>query len=155
MSISFRGPWSPAEVTQYLQRCVYPMRLACVGGDGYPRVVSVWYQYVEGRFYSVSHRESKLVGLLQANGRVGFEIAPNEPPYCGVRGQGLAEVVELGNESTLDKLLERYLGGTESRLGNWLLSRRDEEMLITVQPRRMFSWDYQERMEDIAVPTAG
>ena len=152
MPVSYRGPWSAEEVDAYLQRSVYPIRLACVAADGFPRVVAVWFQYASGCFYCVSHRGSKLVALLQANERVGFDVSPNEPPYCGVRGQGVARLDDLGSNATLDNLLERYLGGAESRLGNWLLSRRDEEMLITVEPSRIFSWDYQERMEDIAVP---
>jgi len=153
MPVSFKGPWSAEEVEAYLQHSVYPMRLACVGADGFPRVVSVWYEYGAGHFHCVSHRASKLVNLLQANGQVGFEVSPNEPPYCGVRGQGVARLDELGSNATLDNLLERYLGGVDSRLGNWLLSRRDEEMLITIEPRRVFSWDYQERMEDITAST--
>lgn len=152
MAISIKGPWSSAAVAQYLENSVYPMRLACIGGDGFPRVVSVWYQYTDGRFYCVSHRASKLITLLRANERVGFEVAPNEPPYCGVRGQGIASVQSLGEQATLDDLLERYLGGADSRLGNWLLSRREEEMLITIEPQRVFSWDYQERMEDVTPP---
>jgi len=155
MTVSLKGPWSLQEVEAYLQRSVHPIRLACVGADGFPRVVSVWYQYGAGRFHCVSHRASKLIALLQANEQVGFEVSPNEPPYCGVRGQGVAVLDELGSNATLDNLLQRYLGGADSRLGNWLLSRRDEEMLITVEPRRLFSWDYQERMEDITASADG
>jgi nitroimidazol reductase NimA-like FMN-containing flavoprotein (pyridoxamine 5'-phosphate oxidase superfamily) len=152
MPVSYRGPWSAEQVEAYLQRSVYPLRLACVAADGFPRVVAVWFQYASGCFYCVSHRGSKLVALLQANERVGFEVSPNEPPYCGVRGQGVTRLDDLGSNATLDNLLERYLGGADSRLGNWLLSRRDEEMLITLEPSRIFSWDYQERMEDIVAP---
>lgn len=152
MQTSYGGPWSPAQVDQYLQDSVFPVRLGCNGRDGFPRVVSVWYQYFQERFFCVSHRKSFLVRLLQANGRVGFEVAPNEPPYCGVRGHGNASLEMLGNEATLDNLLERYLGGADSRLGNWLLARRDEEMLITIEPQRIFSWDYRERMDDIPPP---
>ncbi len=44
------------------------------------------------------------------------------------------------------EMLQRYLGGTESKLGNWLLSRAEDEILITIEPLRLFSWDYRERM---------
>jgi hypothetical protein len=98
--------------------------------------------------YCVSHRESSLVALLRRNERVGFEIAPNEPPYHGVRGQGTATLQALGDDDTLRVLLQRFLGGVDSKLARWLLSRSDEEMLISIQPQRWFSWDYRERMED-------
>ena len=148
MSVTSKGPWSAEQIDQFLQDSVFPMRLACVGDDGFPRVVSVWFQYVEGTFYCVSHRASQLVALLRDNDKVGFEVAPNLPPYCGVRGQGIAILSKEGAGDVLEGLLQRYLGGAESRLGNWLLSRRDEELLISVKPRRIFSWDYRERMDE-------
>lgn len=149
MQISYKGPWDAEDVDKYLQNSLYPMRLACVGADGFPRVVAVWFRFVSGAFYCVSHRNSALVKLLRTNSRVGFEVSPNEPPYCGVRGQATTTLDDLATDPTLDKLLDRYLGGANSQLGNWLLSRRDQEILIKVQPHRIFSWDYRERMQDI------
>ena len=75
-----------------------------------------------------------------------FEVAPNEPPYFGVRGQAMAALEPLGDHKTLQQLLERYLGGGDSDLGQWLLQRSDEELLISLTPVRFFSWDYRERM---------
>ena len=46
-----------------------------------------------------------------------------------------------------EELLDRYLGGAESTLGNWLLSRREDELLISITPQRLFSWDYRQRMD--------
>jgi nitroimidazol reductase NimA-like FMN-containing flavoprotein (pyridoxamine 5'-phosphate oxidase superfamily) len=155
MSVALNGPWSHAQIDEYLQASTIPLRLASVASDGFPRVVSVWYRYLQGRLHCVSHRDSKLIGLLRENDRVGFEVAPNEPPYCGVRGQGIAQLSTLGGADDLERLLERYLGGAESSLGDWLLSRSDEEMLISIEPRRMFSWDYRQRMRDISKPDAG
>jgi len=77
---------------------------------------------------------------------VGFELAPNEPPYHGVRGQGIATLDSDADGVVLGEMLQRYLGGTESKLGNWLLSRAEDEVLITITPLRLFSWDYRERM---------
>lgn len=148
MPESIKGPWSESQVEHFLQERVIPLRLACVGADGFPRVVSVWFLFREGRFFSVSHQGSQLVALLRMDNKVGFEVAPEEPPYCGVRGQGIAGLTHAGAGAVLDEVLERYLGGTESGLARWLLSRRDEEVLISIQPERLFSWDYRERMSD-------
>lgn len=150
-SMPVRGPWSIGEIEAYLFASVLPLRLSCVGGDGYPRVVSVWYRYLDGHLCCVAHQKSSLVALLSGNEKVGFELAPNEPPYCGVRGQGTAVVSRLdADNDTLDRLLERYVGGADSQLAKWLLARREEEMLIRVKPARWFSWDYRDRMADIA-----
>jgi nitroimidazol reductase NimA-like FMN-containing flavoprotein (pyridoxamine 5'-phosphate oxidase superfamily) len=148
MAASRKGPWSESQITQFLEENVIPLRLGCVGGDGFPRVVSVWYLYREGGLLSVSHRDSQLVALLRGSDRVGFEVAPERPPYRGVRGQGVASLTAEGAGEVLDQVLQRYLGGAESNLAKWLRSRRDEEILIRIKPRRLFSWDYRARMRD-------
>ncbi|MCB1701397.1 MAG: pyridoxamine 5'-phosphate oxidase family protein [Pseudomonadales bacterium] len=143
---SINGPWSAKEIAQFLQDTCYPMRLACVGADGYPRVVSVWFLYERGQLFCASHSSSQLVALLGGDGRIGFEVATNDPPYFGVRGQGDAALTTSGGDRMLERLLERYLGRLDSPLAKWLLSRKAEEVLITLTPRRLFSWDYRQRM---------
>lgn len=145
--IATSGPWSLATAERWLEGCQFPIRLACTGADGFPRVVSVWFLYQHGEFLSVSHRNSSLVKLLTASPKVGFEISPNEPPYHGVRGQGLVSLETEGAGDVLNAVIGRYLGDTNSSLAQWLLSRVEDEVLIRVAPQRFFSWDYRDRME--------
>lgn len=154
MPTTLKGPWNLRQIEQFLDDVNFPLRLACTSRDGYPRVVSVWYACRNGALLCVSHRKSALVKLLQQDPRVGFEVSPNDPPYHGVRGQGTASLAPLGDDDVLETLLDRYLGQQESRVGNWLLARKDEEVLITVRPERMFSWDYRQRMADISAGRA-
>ena len=53
----------------------------------------------------------------------------------------MATLQALGSDETLEVLLQRFLGGVDSKLARWLLSRSDEEMLISIEPQRWFSWD--------------
>lgn len=146
MPATLKGPWDKARIAAFMRESTFPLRLACVGEDGFPRVVSVWYGYDGECLFCVSHRSSQLVNLLQRCDRVGFELAPNEPPYHGVRGQGIARLDSDADGVVLRQMLERYLGGTTSKLARWLLSRAEDEVLITIEPLRLFSWDYRERM---------
>lgn len=146
MAMTIKGPWAEPEASAFLASATIPIRLACVGADGFPRVVSLWHRYDSGSFFCVTHRDSKLTTLLRGNTKVGFEVSPNEPPYHGVRGQGTVTLHEQGGAATLETHLRRYLGGTDSDLARWLLSRADEELLVEVAVNRMFSWDYRERM---------
>ena len=146
MALTLKGPWDKAQIDSFLTSTTFPLRLACVAEDGFPRVVSVRFGYDGPSLRCVSHRSSQLVGLWQRCNRVGFELAPNEPPYHGVRGQGIATLDSDADGVVLGEMLQRYLGGTESKLGNWLLSRAEDEVLITITPLRLFSWDYRERM---------
>lgn len=146
MTVALKGPWDKDQIDSFLMTSTFPLRLACVASDGFPRVVSVWYGYDGQSLRCVSHRSSKLMGLLQRCNRVGFEVAPNEPPYHGVRGQGVVTLDSGADGVVLGAMLQRYLGGGDSKLGNWLLSRVEDEVLITIAPLRLFSWDYRERM---------
>ena len=150
MDISIKGPWARREIDQYLEGSRIPIRLGCIGSDGFPRVVSVWFRYAEGGFYCASHKDSSLVRMLGNYGRVGFEVATNDPPYHGVRGQGVAEVSGEGGAETLRQLIDNYLGRTNEHLAQWLLSRSEEEVLIRIEVTRFFSWDYRKRMQAIA-----
>ncbi|MDT8322133.1 MAG: hypothetical protein RQ826_16580 [Xanthomonadales bacterium] len=153
MPTTIDGPWSLEEIAGFLRASTFPLRLACTGKDGYPRVISLWYRYHQGALQCVSHQNSALVRLLRRDHRVGFEVSPNEPPYHGVRGQGDVGLQPLGNSDVLEALISRYLGGKESRVGRWLLSRKDEEVLLTIRPERWFTWDYRERMADVSANT--
>ena len=146
MSIKLSGPWSQQEIGSFLNSATLPIRLSTVAGDGFPRVISLWFLYRADKLYCVTHQSSKLVGLLRKNPRVGFEVAPDAPPYYGVRGQGTAELQPLGEDPALKQLVERYVGDTESSFARWLLSRSAEELIITIVPHRLYSWDYRERM---------
>jgi nitroimidazol reductase NimA-like FMN-containing flavoprotein (pyridoxamine 5'-phosphate oxidase superfamily) len=146
--MEIKGAWPQDEIYRFLDSSRYPLRLACVGGDGFPRVVSLWYHCAEGKLLCVTHKSAQLAALLDGRDKVGFEVAPNEPPYHGVRGQGTAEMQPLGENSTLEDLLDRYLGRRDSALAQWLLSRSRDELLITITPLRLFSWDYRQRMAD-------
>lgn len=150
MSLALRGPWKQQQVDDFLTAGRFPLRLACMAADGYPRIVSLWYRYQQGHFYCVTHKSSQMARLLSSNGHVGFEVSPNEPPYLGVRGQGMATLTPLGDNALLGDLLEHYLGDAQSDLAAWLLARGEEELLINIQANRFFSWDYRARMTQSA-----
>ena len=84
--------------------------------------------------------------VLLANNKVGFDIGVNTPPYKGVRGQGTASLVREGAAEILTTLLHRYDIGSDSSLGQWLLSRVDGEYAIRIAIKRISAWDYTRRM---------
>jgi nitroimidazol reductase NimA-like FMN-containing flavoprotein (pyridoxamine 5'-phosphate oxidase superfamily) len=149
MAVDFSGPWDETEVGNFLDEVALPVRLSCIAADGFPRVVSLWFQYRSGVIYSITHQSAKLVAILKHNHRVGFEISADAPPYHGVRGQGTATLQQLGDDPVMEQLLERYLGDQDSGFSRWLLSRKEEEYLIVIRPHRLFSWDYRQRMTEV------
>ena len=122
------------------------MRLAANTTAGFPVVLSLWFVRDGDDLLAAVHRHAKIVKRLETDPRCAFEIATNDPPYRGVRGQARAELSSEGAPALLERLLTRYLGTTDSKLGRFLLSRGDEELAIRLRPRSVASWDYTERM---------
>lgn len=147
MKLNKSSAWSESEVCSFLASSTIPMRVATNTGS-YPTLCSVWYAFDEpqGDFICVSHENSQLVSDLLANQKCSFEIAPNDPPYCGVRGKAMATLSKDYALETLSAVIPRYLGDTESRLAKWLIGRSDEEYVIRLRPVQLTSWDYSERM---------
>ncbi len=146
--IRWRGPWSRSEAQEFLDASTIPMRLAANTSSGFPVVLSLWFVREDDDLLAAVHRDSRIARRLEADQRCAFEIASNDPPYRGVRGQANAELQTDGADPLLRTLLTRYLGSTESKLGRFLLSRADEELVVRLHPRTMSSWDYTERMRD-------
>jgi nitroimidazol reductase NimA-like FMN-containing flavoprotein (pyridoxamine 5'-phosphate oxidase superfamily) len=143
-----RGPWSEDRVRGYLEQSVVPLRLACADSSGWPVVLSLWYVFDDGALWCATPARSRAARWLAREPRCGFELAPNEPPYFGVRGRGRAELLpELGSR-VLHRLVTRYLGSDSSELARWLLSRRAPETAIRLEPLHVASWDFSHRMRE-------
>lgn len=134
------------EIATYLRQSRIPLRLACVTGAGWPLVLSLWYLYEEGALYCATLDRARVVAYLRQEPRCAFEVAADHPPYCGVRGQATARIDPGRGEEILRRLLKRYLGGTESDLARWLLSRAAQEVAIVLTPVTLTTWDYTKRM---------
>lgn len=143
------GPWSQSEVRKYLAKARIPMRLAVNTDTGFPVVLSLWFlPNDDDELLAAVHRDARVAQRLRDDARCAFEIAPNEPPYYGVRGQATARLETRGAKELLERLLERYLGSTDSKLGRFLLGRADEELVVRLEPSWIGSWDYTDRMDD-------
>ncbi len=134
-----------ASVEAFLESTVIPVRLATSGSAG-PLVQSMWFLWRDGRLWCATQDSAVVVHRLEADPRCAFEVAGDLPPYRGVRGQGVAEVIRADGEGVLTDLLHRYFGGTGSGLARWLLSRADSEVAIAIRPDHMTSWDFRSRM---------
>ena len=145
MNIS--GKWDLDRVERYLKESSVPMRISVITPSGYPLVVSMWFVYENGILWCAAQKDSALVKHIMKNGNCGFEIAPNEPPYMGVRGKGIASINFDEGPSKLKVLINRYLDERNSGLSKWLLDRSDSEVAIQITPECFYSWDYSERMK--------
>lgn len=142
------GVWSKDEIVAFFDRTTVPLRLACNTPSGRLWMVSLWYVFEDDTLRCATGANADIVGLLRNDSTVAFEISTNDPPYSGVRGNGTASVEPDPEKDLLRELLRRYLGGTDSRLARRLLSDDRTEVTIRIEPDRLHSWDFTQRMAD-------
>lgn len=134
-------------IQNYLQAIKIPLRLSCVDEAGWPVVLSLWFLYEDGSFYCATPERAKLVSYLRREPRCAFEVAADEPPYCGVRGRAVATIDLETGWQILERLLVRYIGGTDNPLAETLLSRDDPEVAIRLEPQTFHTWNFSQRMK--------
>ena len=133
-------------VEEYLAQAEIPLRLPCISNSGWPVVLSLWYLYEDGYLYCATPQVAKVVSYLMVEPRCAFEIASDQPPYCGVRGRALATIKPDRGFDILERLLRRYLGGTENALARQLMGRSQPEVAIRLSPKNYHTWNYSDRM---------
>lgn len=138
---------SDDSIQNYLQAIKIPLRLSCVDEAGWPVVLSLWFLYEDGYFSCATPERARVVGYLQREPRCAFEVAADEPPYCGVRGRAVATIDQETGLHILERLLVRYLGGTDNPLAETLLSRDVPEVAIRLEPQSFHSWNFSQRMK--------
>jgi nitroimidazol reductase NimA-like FMN-containing flavoprotein (pyridoxamine 5'-phosphate oxidase superfamily) len=145
---TWNGAWSKAEATAYLEDATVPLRLACHRPDGGLWMLSLWFRYRDGTFGCATGADADVVGFLEHDDSVAFEVSDNDPPYRGVRGSGTVTIDPDGGKALLEELLERYLGGTDNALADRLLADEREEVYLRIEPDRLYTWDFTARMAD-------
>jgi hypothetical protein len=106
----------------------------------------VWFVPVGDELLAATRPTSTLVRCLEERPRCGFEVAGDDPPYHGVRGRAQVVLDHAAGAATLDRLLERYLGGTTGPLAERLRLDASDEVCLRLRPVSITSWDYRSRM---------
>ena len=140
------GPWSREAIDAHLTDTVIPLRLACVTQSGHPHVLSLWYLWRDGALWCASGPDAQVIEWLGADPRCGFEVSRDTPPYRGVRGRGEARLDPTRGPEILEALVDRYLRTRDSEFARWLLARAEGEIAIRINPHRLSTWDFTERM---------
>lgn len=141
--------WPLERIEDFLEAQRIPIRLACLTPRGSPIVCSLWYLYADKALWCATQKASRVARYLHDHPQCGFEIAPESPPYRGVRGQGQAELLAARGPEVLGRLIDRYLGSRDSDFARWLIGRAHQEVAIRIAPEWLTSWDFSSRMPPI------
>lgn len=137
-----------AQVITYLQETRIPLRLAAINMSGWPVILSLWYLYEDGALFCATPQKAAVVSYLQREPRCGFEIAADQPPYCGVRGRALATLDDQRGLEILERLLIRYMGGLDNPLAQNLLKRSGVEVAVRLELESLSTWNFENRMAE-------
>ena len=140
-------------VNDFLTRACVPIRLACLTIGDWPITISLWYAYMEERFFCATQKNAAILKYLYNNSKCGFEVAGDLPPYRGVRGWGYAKLNEARGSEILHILIKKYLKDEKSQFVDFLLRRAENEIAIEIKPLSVFHYDYFNRMNGIKVNT--
>jgi len=145
-NVEIRGPWTATTIETYLDSSKIPLRIAVSRTLGPPIVLSVWFMRSGDELVGATRPTSTLIKCLERNSECGFEVAGDTPPYRGVRGSARVILDHENGSQVLDQLLARYLGSTQTPLGNKLRADAKDEVAFRLQPSLFVSWDYGNRM---------
>lgn len=156
--MNVRGSLSEEAIQQFLSAQTIPVRLGCQTPAETPWMLSMWYRTraletdgsSEWVLECATGKAAKVVTYLTETPELSFEVSTNHPPYRGVRGWGTATVEPDPEKSVLRSLVERYLGGTDSKLARDLLDEERDEVTISIEPATVYGWDFSNRMRDVA-----
>jgi PPOX class probable F420-dependent enzyme len=114
---------------------------------GRPRVVPIWFAYMEGGIVMVTGPKAAKLRAIEQNPAVALTIDSAQPPYkvLLVDGDAALEPVE-GMAPQYRPIVERYLGpaGAEAYLAS-LLPRVKRQVVIRVTPRSYRVFDFVKR----------
>lgn len=148
--VTYKGQWSKDQVGDFLRDQTIPVRLSFISDDDEPWMLSLWYTFEDGTLYCATNRDSNVIKHLTNRPYCAFEISTNEPPYRGVRGKGDVTISPDENLLLLKELVDRYVGDEDETFRSWLLGRDVQEVEIAIQPEKIYSWDYSDRMQGIS-----
>ena len=141
-----KGPWNSKDVIAFLEETVIPIRLSAINSSGWPVIVSLWFVLDKDYIWCATSSTAKLAAIIRNNDKCAFEIAPDSPPYRGLRGQATATIDIDQGANILSMLVDRYLKDRETEFARWLLNREASEIAIRIDPVKIQSWNYASRM---------
>ena len=139
---------------QYIERELapdtkIPIRIGFIKPNGAPSIISLWYIDIDGKIYCATQKTAKIIQYLETNPSCGFEIASDQPPYKGSRGEGIVKIIPSKGPEILKLLIKKYLGEKESTLSKFLRGHSQNEIAIEITPTKIFHYDYSKRMKGI------
>lgn len=138
---------SKEEVDTFLENKLN-LQIGTIDDEGDPNIQPVWFNYDKDRekFLIITPKAAKKIKNLQKNPNVYFSIDDENLPYKGVKGKGIATVVEdpVKAVSEAKKINMKYLGTLDHPIPKMILesAQKGNHVIVEINPKFFSTWDF-------------
>ena len=122
------------------------MRLAYIGSGDQPKVVPIWYQYIDGEFIVVTGPKADKVKSLLQRPKVAITIDTDTPPYNVLMVDGVASVEMVdGMAAEYPDIVRKHLGAAADGYLKRMEGQVKRQVRIRIKPSSWRILDFVER----------
>ena len=138
---------SKEEVDTFLENKLN-LQFGTIDDEGDPNILPVWFNYDKSRekFLLITPKSSKKIHNIRKKPTIYFSIDDGNFPYKGVKGKGIATIVEnpLRTIAEAEKIYMKYLGTLDHPIPKMILDsvQKGNHVIIEIDPKFFSTWDF-------------
>jgi nitroimidazol reductase NimA-like FMN-containing flavoprotein (pyridoxamine 5'-phosphate oxidase superfamily) len=138
---------SKEEVDAFLESKLN-LQIGTIDDDGDPNIQPVWFNYDTDRekFLIITPKATRKIKNLRNKPNVYFSIDDENFPYKGVKGKGIATVVDVPVKTVPEakKVYMKYLGTLDHPIPRMILEsvQKGNHVIIEIDPKFFSTWDF-------------
>jgi general stress protein 26 len=135
------------EVERFLESKLN-LQIATIDEKDEPNIQPVWFYYDKdaGKLLLTTSKLAKKTRNLRRKSTIYFSIDDENLPYKGVKGKGIATIVEDPNRIVpqADRISMKYLGTLDHPVAIMITdgAKKGEVVLVEISPKFFSTWDY-------------
>jgi general stress protein 26 len=124
------------------------LQLGSIDDDGDPNIQPVWFNYDSDRekLLVITSKTAKKIKNLRNKPNVYFSIDDENSSYKGVKGKGVATVVDdpVRTVPEAKKIYIKYLGTLDHPIPRMILesAQKGNHVIIEIDPKFFSTWDF-------------
>ena len=124
------------------------LQLGTIDDEGDPNIGPVWFNYDQSRekLLILTPKTSKKINNIRKRATIYFSIDDANFPYKGVKGKGIAIIVEDPSMTIPEakKIYMKYLGTLDHPMPNMILEsvQKGNHLIIEIDPKFFSTWDF-------------
>ena len=151
VNASYEIPGMTREEVERFLESKLNLQIATIDEKDEPNIQPVWFYYDKdaGKLLITTSKLARKTQNLRRKPTLYFSIDDENPPYKGVKGKGIATIVEDPNRIVpqADRISMKYLGTLDHPAAKEMAerSKNGEGVLVEISPKFFSTWDFGKR----------